>query len=249
MLEKDCEVKMKIESLQNTKVKEWNKLKEKKYRDQQNEFLIEGDHLLKEALKKGVVKEIIAVDPIFKEDILPFYEVTESIMKKLTSQKSPPKVIAVCEKISPNLINGQVCLLDNIQDPGNLGTIIRSAFAFSINTIIISEDTVDLYNEKVIRSSEGMIFHVNIIRGNIKYWINNLKQLGYTTYGTDVTNGINLKKIAFKEKSAIIIGSEGNGMKKEHQKLCDEIIYIPMENNCESLNAAIATSIIFYEMR
>lgn len=240
---------MKIESLQNSKVKEWNKLKEKKYRDQQNLFLIEGDHLLEEALKKGVVKEIITTSQEFQKSSIPCYEITDKIMKKISTQKSIPKVIAVCEKIQKNPITGTVCLLDNIQDPGNLGTIIRSANAFFIDTLILSEDTVDLYNEKVIRSSEGMMFHINIIKGNLTKWISELKAQNYTIYGTDVANGTTLSKINWQEKTAIIIGSEGNGVNKEHLKQCDEIINIPLSSNCESLNAAVAASIIFYEWR
>lgn len=106
---------MKIESLQNPKVKEWTKLKEKKYRDLNNLFLIEGDHLLNEAMVKGVVKEIISTDSLFNFDGIPFYEVNESIMKKLSNQVSGTNVICVCEKLEEKDINGNVCMLDNIQ--------------------------------------------------------------------------------------------------------------------------------------
>ena len=110
---------MKIESLQNPKVKEWIKLKEKKYRDLNNLFLIEGDHLLNEAMIKGVVREIISVDKLFDFEGIPFYEVNDSIMKKLSNQVSGTNVICVCEKLREREIKGNVCLLDNIQDPGN----------------------------------------------------------------------------------------------------------------------------------
>ena len=238
---------MKIESLQNSKVKEWNKLKEKRYRDQKKLFLIEGDHLLEEALKKGVVKEIITTTSKFFQESIPCYEVTDNIMKKISSQKSIPEVIAICEKLEPKEVFGTVCLLDNIQDPGNLGTILRSAQAFSIQTIILSEDSVDLYNEKVIRSSEGMIFHINVIKGNIATWIEKLKQLNYTIYGTDVKKGTSLQTIKWEKKTAMIIGSEGNGVKKEHLNQCEKKINIPISSTCESLNASVAASIIFYE--
>lgn len=239
---------MKIESLNNEKVKKWSQLKEKKYRDKTNLFLIEGDHLVNEALKKGVVKEIIALNNIYEIPNLPFYEVTPSIMKKLSSQVSSSEVMAVCEKI-PNLpVKGHVCLLDNIQDPGNLGTIIRSALAFNIDTIILSLDTVDLYNEKVIRASEGMIFHLNFIKSDLITAIKDLKKDNYQIYGTNVRNGTSLKSIDFCEKSGIIIGNEGQGMNDELTPLCDQLINIPLSKNCESLNASIAASIIFYEL-
>lgn len=239
---------MKIESLQNPKVKEWVKLKEKKYRDLNNLFLIEGDHLLNEAMIKGVVKEIISPDHLFNFDGIPFYEVNDAIMKKLSNQVSGTNVICVCEKLKAKRIEGNVCLLDNIQDPGNLGTIIRSAVAFNIDTIIVSPDTVDLYNEKVIRASEGMLFHVNVIKQNLEEAIIDLKNDNYRIYGTNVENGTDIKEIDFAEKNVIIIGNEGKGVKKALQDKCDGLIYIPISSTCESLNAGIAASIIFYEM-
>lgn len=239
---------MKIESINNDKVKRWAHLKEKKFREQENLFLVEGDHLVKEALKKGVVKELIALNSNYEVENIPFYEVTPSIMKKISSQVSISEVIAVCKKLESKPITGNVCLLDNIQDPGNLGTIIRSALAFNIETIILSNDTVDLYNDKVIRASEGMIFHLNFLKGNLPLIINELKNKNYQIYGTDVNNGTSLKDIAFSHKSAIIIGSEGQGMKNSLVPLCDELINIPLNESCESLNAGVAASIIFYEL-
>lgn len=239
---------MKIESLQNPKVKEWIKLKEKKYRDLNNLFLIEGDHLLNEAMIKGVVREIISTDKLFDFEGIPFYEVNDSIMKKLSNQVSGTNVICVCEKLREREINSNVCLLDNIQDPGNLGTIIRSAVAFNIDTIIVSPDTVDLYNDKTIRSSEGMLFHINVIKQNLEDAIDALKNKDYKIYGTNVENGLDLKETSFLNKVAVIIGNEGNGVKKALQDKCDSLIYIPISSSCESLNAGVAASIIFYEM-
>jgi TrmH family RNA methyltransferase len=239
---------MKIESLQNSKVKEWIKLKEKKYRDLNNLFLIEGDHLLNEAMIKGVVREIISTDKLFDFEGIPFYEVNDSIMKKMSNQVSGTNVICVCEKLREREIIGNVCLLDNIQDPGNLGTIIRSAVAFNIDTIIVSPDTVDLYNDKTIRSSEGMLFHINVIKLNLEDAIDSLKNKDYKIYGTNVENGLDLKETSFLNKVAVIIGNEGNGVKKALQDKCDSLIYIPISSSCESLNAGIAASIIFYEM-
>ncbi len=239
---------MKIESTQNQKVKDWCKLKEKKTRDETNLFLVEGDHLLQEALKKQVVKEIIATDICYQSEKIPFYEVTEAVIKKMSSQVSSTKVIAVCEKIKPREIKGNVCLLDNIQDPGNLGTIIRSCVAFQIDTLIVSPDTVDPYNEKVIRASEGMLFSLNIKKQDIAKSIEELKQKGYIVFGTNVQNGTDLRQMTIPQKYAIIMGNEGVGLKKELQEQCNENIYIPIHKNCESLNVGVATSIIFYEM-
>ena len=238
---------MRIESLENKKVKEWTKLKLKKYRDQEELFLIEGDHLLKEALKKEIVKEIISSDESFKIQNLPFYEVSEQILKKLSSQESGTNVVAVCSKLKVREIMGNVCILDCVQDPGNLGTIIRSCAAFGIDTLIVSLDTVDIYNEKVIRASEGSLFHLNILKNDLRLGINDLKKKDYRIYATNVVKGQRLNKMTPKDKYAIIMGNEGAGVKKELQELADETLYIPINENVESLNVGVATSIILYE--
>ncbi len=238
---------MKIESVNNSKIKEWVKLKNKKYRDEAGVFLVEGDHLMNQALIKGVVEEVISTDETMEIPGVPFYLVTDSIMKKLSSQVSFPKVIGVCKKLEEKEAYGVVCMLDNIQDPGNLGTIIRSAKAFGIDTIILSKDSVDLYNDKVVRASEGMMFDLNIIRRDLEEEIRKLKNNGYKIYGTDVLKGNDLREIAFSLKSAIIIGNEGLGMKEDLKTLCDDFIHISID--CESLNAGVAASIIFYEVK
>ena len=236
-----------IASLNNSKVKACSKLKEKKFRDEKNSFLIEGDHLVECALNYGVVKEIITTDENYKIPHIPIYYVTSSIMKKLSNQVTGTNIIAVCQKIPERQIQGNVCLLDNIQDPGNLGTIIRSAKAFGIDTLVLSLDTVDLYNDKVIRASEGLLFGLNIIKSDLKTIIKKLKENNYKIYGTNCKEGLELKKVNFAPLSAIIIGNEGRGMKPDLTSLCDEMIHIKIDG--ESLNAAVAASIIFYEVK
>ena len=236
-----------IASLNNSKVKAWNKIKKKKFRDEENSFLIEGDHLVECALNYGVVKEIITTDENYKIPHIPVYYVTSSIMKKLSNQVTGTNIIAVCQKIPERQIQGNVCLLDNIQDPGNLGTIIRSAKAFGIDTLVLSLDTVDLYNDKVIRASEGLLFGLNIIKSDLKTIIKKLKENNYKIYGTNCKEGLELKKVNFAPLSAIIIGNEGRGMKPDLTSLCDEMIHIKIDG--ESLNAAVAASIIFYEVK
>lgn len=236
---------MKITSLNNPKVVFWAKLKMKKYRDIEHLFIVESEHLVSEALKKGIVKEIITTEE--KEYEVPTYNVSTEIMKRISTLITPNKVMAVCEYLMPDDIKGNILLLDHIQDPGNLGTIIRSAVAFNFSTIIVSEDTVDFYNDKVIRSSEGMIFNINLVKDDLLSIIPVLKEKGYKIYGTDVKKGKNIKTIDNKE-CAIIIGSEGKGMSIEVKELCDDFIYINMSKTCESLNAAVASSIIMYEV-
>ena len=231
---------MKIESLSNAKVKDWNKLKEKKYRDEAGLFLIEGDHLIKEALKKQMVVSTIGLNETYD------YTVNPEILKKLSSQKSGTKEIAVVKKIEERKVEGdKILILDNIQDPGNLGTIIRSAVAFNISTIILSDDCVDLYNDKVIRSSEGMIFNINIVRKKLIEIIPKLKENGYTVYATTVNGNGYFEN---DHTIALVIGNEGNGIKENILNLCDKNITIKMNKECESLNAGVAASILMYEL-
>lgn len=239
---------MKIESINNDRVKRWAKLSNKKYRDEEGLFLIEGDHLVNEAIKSNCVKELIVLEGTNYEATLPIYEVKESIMKKITNQVSISNVCAVCKKIEEKEITGNVVILDEIQDPGNFGTIIRSSAAFNVDTIVVSPNTVDLYNDKVIRSSEGMLFQVNIIKKEIKPLINELHSKGYKVYGTKVDGGNNLKEVAKTSPLAIVMGNEGAGVKKDILDMCDDYLYIKMNEDCESLNVGVATSIILYEL-
>ena len=240
---------MLITSTNNEHIKELMKLKDKKYRDEKKLFLVDTKHLVMEAYKAGLLKELILhKDELYPLDIDITY-VTDEILKKLSQTTTPSKIMGlVAKKEEMNTIGERVLILDNIQDPGNLGTIIRSAVAFNIDTIILSNDTVDLYNPKVVRSSQGMIYHINIIRRNIHKTIAELKNEGYKIVGTKVTNGHDVKEASIYSHFALIIGNEGHGISKEIDDLCDEYLYIKMNEKCESLNAGIAASIIMYEI-
>jgi len=234
---------MNIESLTNNRVKEWVKLKSKKYRDEVGLFIIEGDHLIEEAKKIGIIKEIISIDKNITAD----YYVTPDIMKKISNQVSISNSIAICHKLKEKEINNKVIVLDGIQDPGNLGTIIRSAVAFNFDTIVLSNDTVDLYNDKVIRASEGMMFHINIIRRDLKQFFVEYKN-NYNILITDVVEGENIRKIELSKKIILVIGNEGNGVKEEIKEFKNYFIKLNMNENCESLNAGVAASILMYEI-
>lgn len=236
---------MEITSINNEKVKFWQKLNLKKYRDLEGLFLVEDEHLVIEALKKGIVKEIITVENNINYNV-PTFIVTEKIMKILSNQVTSSKIIAVCESLKSTNVSGNILILDHLQDPGNLGTIIRSAVAFNFHTIVLSNDCVDIYNPKVIRASEGMLFHVNIIKTNIEDFLTNLDK-SYLIITTDVHNGKNIKTLKFK-KCALIIGNEGAGVSQSIRKLADEAVYIDMNKNCESLNAGVSASILMYEV-
>lgn len=231
-----------ITSLKNEKVKYWYNLRNKKFRDQERRFLIEGDHLINEARKQNLVIETISI-----VDKNADYFVTREIMEKISEQKSISYNAAVVRFIKEDSITGNVLILDGVQDPGNLGTIIRSCIAFGVSNIILSDNSVDLYNSKVIRATEGMIFNINVLRRNLIEFIPIVKNLGYKIIGTDVKNGINIKDIN-KENIAIVMGSEGQGLSNEVKNMCDNFVYIKMDNACESLNVGVATSILLYEV-
>ncbi len=235
-------------SCDNKKIKDIKKLNIKKYRDLENKYLVEGEHLVREAYKKGVLETLIIEDGYdFKLDI-DTISVSYDVLKYISELETPQKMMGICKKIESNDIGNKVLILDQIQDPGNLGTIIRSAVAFSFDTVILSNDSVDLYNSKVIRASQGMIFNLNIKRCNLTDIISKLKKENYKIFGTRVTGGNDIKSIEKNNKFAIIMGNEGNGLSLDIQKLCDEFIYIKMNEKCESLNVGVATSIILYEL-
>ena len=237
-----------ISSLDNKKIKNYSKLLQKKYRDTDNLFIVEGEHLVKEAYQSKVLVEVIMCEGYDIDIDVPITYVTYEVIKKLSNTLNPQKIMGICKKIKEKEIGNKVLILDDIQDPGNLGTIIRSCVAFNIETIILSNNSVDLYNDKVIRASEGMIFKVNIIRDDIIKVINNLKDNNYVIYGTKVDGGENIDKVVVAPKYALVMGNEGAGVSTKVLDLCDKYLYIPMNSNCESLNVGVATSIILYSL-
>ena len=208
-----------IDSLDNKKIKEITSLKIKKYRDQYGLFLVEGKHLVDEAKKSGLLEEVILLDDEYDFDKKLI--VSEKVMKKLSFQDSLPSIMGVCKIKDNKLIGSKYLLLDGIQDPGNLGTIIRS--------------------------TQGMIFHINIIRCDLEEVINKIKG-DIKIIGTSLGDSTPLRSIDKLERYALIVGNEGNGVKKEILDLCDDIVRIEMNKDVESLNVGVATSIILYEM-
>lgn len=235
-------------SIDNKKIKDIKKLTQKKYHDDQELFLVEGEHLVMEAYKSGYLKNIILVEgnkfPLEKDNIY----VTDKVMNYLTELDSHQKVMGICYKLKEKEFGNRILVLDGVQDPGNLGTIIRSAVAFNCDTLILSQNTVDVYNSKVIRASQGLIFNLNIIVKDIKDVINNLKNEDYDIIGTKVDDGIDIRNIKVPEKFVLVMGNEGQGVSDEVLDLCTSYAHIKMDDNCESLNVGVATSIMLYEL-
>ena len=241
---------MVITSLNNDKIKELIKLKERKNRKKSEEFLVEGRHLVVEACKKGIVKEIILEENASFITDIPTVYVSSDVMNKLSDMESPSDIMALCSLLDNEMFGERFVLLDDIQDPGNLGTIIRSALAFNVDTIVLSPNTVDLYNPKVIRATQGMMFHINIVIDELESVINDLKKKKIPVYGTNVNAGKDVSKIndIDTSKYALIMGNEGNGVRQEILDMCDDYLHIKMNKKVESLNVGVATSIILYEL-
>ena len=235
---------MEITSLTNAKVKEWNKLHQKKYRDEQQLYLVEGKHLIDEAIKADALESLI----VTQESLPTFtfkntYIVTESIMKKLSTQTSIASCMGVCRKpVSLFAPKQRVLLLDDIQDPGNMGTLIRSAYSFGYEAVAASKNSVDFYNEKTIQATQGACFHIALSNMDLLETIVQLKMEGFMVYALSLHDALPLTSFAKPEKLAILVGNEANGIHENLIEACSASIKIEM-THFESLNAAVAGSI------
>jgi len=246
-----------IESNKNPQVKQWKKLHTKKERDKSRTFMIEGFHLVEEALKSDVViQELIISETTdipsgWNVDDLSITIVTEKIMQEISDTDTSQGVAAVCEQYSVNEGGkfSRLLLIDAVQDPGNLGTMIRTADAAGIDAVIIGEGSVDVYNSKVIRSTQGSIFHIPIIKENLHDTILKLKQNEIKVYGTSLKNAVDYKQASVGNSFALIVGNEGNGVESDLLEKTDQNLYIPIFGRSESLNVAVAAGILLYHLR
>lgn len=242
---------MVVTSLDNSKVKKYRKLQKRKYREEYGEYIVEGLHLILEAYKAGVLEELILEEGIDVPVPAPYTYFSSEVMSKISTMDTPSTIMGVCRKeIDDSIVGSRILILDGIQDPGNLGTIIRSAVAFNIDTIVLSENTVDLYNPKVLRATQGMFFHIRVVSKMALEVISMLQNLDIPVYGTSVLNGVDVRSLELDEKKsfALIVGNEGNGVRDEILAVCNKNLYIEMNKNVESLNVAIAASILLYEL-
>lgn len=235
-----------ISSPSNARIKEIMKLKQNKYRKQMKQFIVEGDHLVEEALKYGYVDLIIKSPEYHFECDQEIIEVSDAVLEKLSFVKTPQPIMAVCHYKEQKLEEGnRYLLLDGLQDPGNIGTLIRTALAFSYTQIIFSDSTVDLYNDKLIRASQGAIFRANVIQTNLKDIIIDLQKNGVKVVGTALYNSVDINQCEKTKKMAIVLGNEGNGMSKEIMAMTDQNVIIPI-SDIESLNVGVAGGIAMF---
>jgi RNA methyltransferase, TrmH family len=241
---------MKITSVQNALVKQFVKLMNlKKERDLTSQFIVEGEHLVFEALRANLAIEVLVLEgsnyPLEVEPII----VTKEVMNKICDTINPQGIIARCQQKKDEIDSfNRVLLLDDVRDPGNLGTILRSADAFGFDGIIVSPNTVDLYNPKVIRATQGAILRTKVVREDLISAINTLQEKGVHVYAADL-DGKELSSINPIEQMAFVMGNEAKGVSQAVLEQVDDKLTIEMTGSSESLNVSIAASIIMYQFR
>lgn len=259
-----------ITNIDNPRIKYYRSLLHKKYRDEEGKFLIEGIRFVEEAINDNQTISQIEI-LIYTEDILNNDRsrdiinkahnngintlcVNAKVLKSLAETDTPQGIIGVVKQQELNLtsldfnINPLTLVVDGVQDPGNLGTIIRTAHGAGVDGIFLTKGTVDLYNSKVLRSTMGSIFKVKILKGlNAIDIINFLKEKDFTIMVADINESINYYDTNLKNSIALVVGNEGKGPQQDFIEKADERIIIPMPGGAESLNVAIAAGIILFE--
>lgn len=245
-----------ITSKSNDLIKYIKGLHLKKNRDENGEFIVEGPKMVKEVIASDLkINKVIICEELFNEPIdvknndVEF--VTSNVFEHISDTKTPQGIMAIVSKRTNEDIkySDTMFALDNVQDPGNLGTIIRTLDCAGINTLLLSNGCADEYNPKVIRSTMGAIFRVNVFSNlNLKEELEKLKEEGYNIVVTSLEGATNMFEHKFEGKNIVVIGNESNGVSKEVQDLANVRIKIPMAGQTESLNAGVAASLVAYEI-
>ncbi|WP_297817511.1 RNA methyltransferase [uncultured Lactobacillus sp.] len=249
---------LEINSVNNPKIKEIRKLQQKKYRKQENKYIIEGFHLVQEALMNHIQYDFILasqkalnkIEDEFEVDSKKVIVINDVICGHLSSTKTSQEIFMVLPINQPKHYSfdyGKWVVLDNLTDPGNVGTIIRTADAAGFDGVILSKESVDLYNPKVQRSMQGSQFHIQIIQMPILTALSNMQQNGLPIYVSLLDkNAKQLNNCPLVPQLALVIGNEAHGVSEQVIKLADKKIYIPIKGKAESLNAAVAAGIMIY---
>jgi len=263
LLIRSCAMINQITSKSNKIVTYIKSLHEKKYRDMYNSFFVEGIRFVEDGLKSGIeFKYLIICDEYLNQfeiiinkynlQNIEIYSVPQNIFSMLSDTKSPQGILGVALKLDTDIeivknnLNF-ILLLEDIQDPGNLGTMIRTADASGVDAIIVSNSTVDTYNPKVLRSTVGSVFHIPILKlDDIISVIDKLISDGFEVYAAHPYGHKSCYKVDMKKKTAIVIGNEANGVSEGVLAKCTHI-KIPMIGKSESLNASVAATILMYE--
>jgi TrmH family RNA methyltransferase len=230
---------IRITSRQNPIVKKWVDLRKS---NDEDVFIVEGDHLIEMAFNAGALVAYMSVseENPYKVD---HYIIHESVAEKISLFKTSPGVFGLCKKSDAKTMNDNIIYLDDIRDPGNMGTILRSALAFDFLTVVASFNTVDFYNDKVLASGQGAHFFLSLIKAD-KCILETLKKLGYQVVVTTLDGATSLDNMSLRKKTVFVIGNEAHGVRKEIIEMADQKIKITMNDKIESLNAGVAASIV-----
>lgn len=250
-----------LTSIHNQHVKNWKKLQTKKFRRQTGSYLLDGWHLVQEALKAHVnvtqligTKDELAMHSDIVSLVNEVYEVTPAIMRHITPTVTPQGIAAVATLPQthwrPQKIEGAWLMMDGVQDPGNVGTMIRTADAAGFTGVVVNDKTADLYSPKVVRSMQGSQFHLLLVNGDLKKWVADFKNDGIPVYGTQLNPAaVNYRTVHPGQSFALIMGNEGNGMSDDLLKMTDQNLYIPMKGDAESLNVAVSAGILMFTLK
>lgn len=246
---------MLITSTANDRIKRLNQLiKKTSLRKKEGLFVVEGwrsfSEIPEDCLAEVYVSESMKdkVKGLEKRVTL----VSDRVMETVSDTKTSQGIIALVrmkKEIKPDLSKGGLFIIcEHLQDPGNLGTILRMSEAAGVTAVILASETVELYNPKVVRATMGAIFRVNTYTtDDISGIIIDMKKNGISVYGAALDDSTDYALLDYKKPTAFVIGNEGNGMTEETKKLCSQLIHIPMEGNVESLNASVAASVLAFE--
>lgn len=248
-----------IQSSKNSLIKETKKLQQKKYRQQTQTYLLEGFHLIQEAKAANVtLKEVFISQRGVNEwsewiegNLTDYYLVSDDVLKTLASQPTPQGMIAVAEIVEDESqdLSGAWLLLDNVQDPGNVGTMIRTADAAGFSGVILGTGSADLYNPKTLRSTQGSLYHLAVRSGELKEIIPKFQQVDRPVYGTALDKEAKAyQQVEKMSDFALVMGNEGQGMAPELLTMTDQNLYIPIKGQAESLNVAIAAGILMFHL-
>lgn len=240
-----------MSGLSKNKIKWIRSLQHKKYRDELNLYVAEGEKMVSEAISlcASDIESVYYLEgSLAVPDSIESVIISEKELEQISGLKTPNKALAVIrKKNATNRTNDQglTLVLDSVQDPGNMGTILRIADWFDIKDVICSNQTVECFNPKVVQASMGAIFRINVVYCDLLKWLSETKK---PVYGA-LLEGENVYKTNLEDDAVLILGNEGNGISGEVQKLIDRPIMIPRFGQAESLNVSIATGILVSEFK
>ncbi len=224
------------------------KLKQAKGRKTTGLFIVEGAHLVEEALSAQWAMVLLFKEGFEYPSPLEHYSLSEDLFDALCTTVSKDTILAICKMHIVEAAGNHILICDDIQDPGNMGTMLRTAYSFGFNHVYCSKNCVDVFNEKVVRASQGALFYLDIQPDFDTEVLQDLKNEGYAIYATGFENSIGMHEIDKRDKLAIILGNEGQGVRKEWLDLSDAILRIET-TAFNSLNVGIATGILLHHFR